>query len=208
MSDATTPSGPGPEDAPGGNWLGRAWEVEFGNLRFGFFFYPLLARLLPERRAHFLRRLLLRAIGLQIGAGSRFAGMPKIQSSHPGAIGPRLRIGSNCVFGTGIILEFAESVTIGDRVSLADRVVVLTTTHELGPKEHRAGTVVRHPVVIGNDVSIGAESIILPGAVLGDGARVMPGSVVNAKVAAGTTVSGIPARPLRAGTVALPISDG
>ena len=111
-------------------------------------------------------------------------------------------MGTNCVVGRRVILEFGELMSIGDRVSLADGVVILTTTHELGPKEHRAGTVVRNPVVIGNDVSIGAESIILPGAILGDGARVMPHSVVNSKVAAGATVSGIPARPVRPNTAA------
>jgi acetyltransferase-like isoleucine patch superfamily enzyme len=75
--------------------------------------------------------------------------------------------------------------------------VILTTTHELGPKEHRAGTFVRNPVSIGNDVVLGENAIVLPGASIGDGARVLPDSVVNARVAPGATVSGIPARPLR-----------
>jgi maltose O-acetyltransferase len=97
-----------------------------------------------------------------------------------------------------VILEFADVVTLGDHVSLEDGAVILTTTHELGPKEHRAGTFIRHPVVIGNNVVIGAGAIILPGAKIGDAARVLPGSVVNGNVVAGATVSGIPARPLRA----------
>jgi acetyltransferase-like isoleucine patch superfamily enzyme len=203
VSDEITRSGPDHTDngAPASNWLRSAWHVEFGNLRFGLLVYPLLARLLPEGRASGLRTALVRAVGLQIGAGTRFAGMPKIQSARPGPLGPRLRIGSNCVFGRRVILEFGEVITIGDRVSLADGVVILTTTHELGPKEHRAGTLVRNPVVIGNDVSIGEESIVLPGAILGDGARVMPHSVVNSKVAAGIAVSGIPARPARPSNV-------
>jgi acetyltransferase-like isoleucine patch superfamily enzyme len=201
VSDETTQSEPehDDEDAPASGWLRHAWEVEFGNLRFGLLVYPLLGRLLPEGRAGGFRTALVRAIGLHIGAGTRFAGMPKMQSSHAGSLGRRLRIGVDCVFGKRIILEFGEVMTIGDRVSLADGVVILTTTHELGPKEHRAGRVVRNPVVIGNDVSIGEESIILPGAILGDGARVLPNSVVNSKVAAGVTVSGIPARPVRPG---------
>jgi maltose O-acetyltransferase len=204
VSDESTHSAPQPEDkdAPGSGWLRHAWDLEFGNLRFGLLVYPLLARLLPEGRASGLRTALVRAIGVQIGAGTRFAGMPKIQSARPGPLGPRLRVGTNCVFGRRVILEFGEAITIGDRVSLADGVVILTTTHELGPKDHRAGMLVRHPVVVGNDVSIGAESIVLPGAILGDGARVMPHSVVNSKVAAGVEVSGIPARPVRPGTPA------
>ncbi len=82
-------------------------------------------------------------------------------------------------------------------MSIAAGAVILTTTHQLGPKEHRAGPLVRNPVVIGNDVVIGADAIILPGVTIGDAVCVLPGSVVNAGVAPGVTVSGIPARPLR-----------
>jgi acetyltransferase-like isoleucine patch superfamily enzyme len=177
--------------------LKAAWELEFSNLRWRLMVCTLLARLLPDGRATRLRTGLVRAIGLTIDRGTRFLGMPKIQSSRPGSLRPRLRIGANCTFGARLILEFGEVITIGDRVSLADGVVILTTTHQLGPKEHRAGAVVRSPVAVGNDVVIGADAIILPGATIGDGARVLPNSVVNASVAAGTTVSGIPARPLR-----------
>jgi maltose O-acetyltransferase len=174
------------------------WRLEFSNFRWRLMVIPLLARLLPQRRARLLRTVLIRAIGLNIGSGTRFSGMPVIQSSEPGSLWPRLRIGENCEIGINVILEFAETVTIGDRVTLADGAVVMTTTHELGPKEHRAGTFIRSPVSIGNDVRIGENAIILPGAIIGDAAQVMPGSVVNARVAPGITVSGIPARPLRA----------
>jgi acetyltransferase-like isoleucine patch superfamily enzyme len=178
-------------------WLKSAWEMEFSNIHWRLLFCTLLARLLPEGRAVEMRTNLVRAIGLRIGAGTRFLGMPKIQSMPPGSLGSKLRIGSNCTIGARVILEFGETLTIGDRVSLADGVVVLTTTHQLGPKEHRAGPPVRYPVVVGNDVVIGANAIVLPGATIGDAARVLPNSVVNASVVPGVTVSGIPARPLR-----------
>jgi acetyltransferase-like isoleucine patch superfamily enzyme len=177
--------------------LSSIWASEFSNLRPRLLVCSLLARLLPEGRAAGLRTRLVRAIGLRIGPGTRFHGMPKIQSSPPGRLGSRLQIGADCTFGVRVILEFAEVITIGDRVSIADGVVILTTTHQLGPKEHRAGAVVTSPVVIHQEVAIGAESIILPGVTIGEGARVLPNSVVTGNVAAGITVSGIPARPLR-----------
>jgi maltose O-acetyltransferase len=174
-----------------------AWELEFSNLRWRMLVCVLLARLLPENRATALRTQIVRAIGLNINSGTRFLGMPKLTSS-PGPLRPRLRIGANCTIGARVILEFGEVLTIGDRVTLADGVVILTTSHELGSREHRAGPLVRNPVVIGNDVVIDADAIILPGTTIGDGARVLANSVVNASVAPGVTVSGIPARPLRA----------
>jgi maltose O-acetyltransferase len=177
--------------------LASAWEMEFVNFRWGLLTCTLLARTLPERRAAGLRTRLVRAIGLDIGEATRFLGMPKLQCSHPGLLRPRLRIGAGCTIGTRVILEFGDVLSIGDRVQLDDGVVILTTTHQLGPKEHRAGPLVRTPVTIGNDVVIGADAIILPGAIIGDGAKVLPKSVVNAKVAAGVTVSGIPARVQR-----------
>ena len=174
-----------------------AWAWEFSNLRWRLMFCTLLAKLLPDGRAVRLRTSLIRGIGLRIDRGTRFLGMPRIQSSPPGSLRPRLRIGAECTFGTRSILEFGDLVTIGDRVSVADGVVILTTTHQIGPKTHRAGPAIRSPVVIGNDVVIGVDAIILPGATIGEGARVLANSVVNASVPAGVTVSGIPARPLR-----------
>jgi acetyltransferase-like isoleucine patch superfamily enzyme len=177
----------------------EAWVVEFSNFRWKLLLWPLLARLLPDGRAVGLRTNLLRVIGLHIGHGTRFLGMPKLQSNSPGPLGPRLQIGALCTVGKGVILEFGDVLTIGDRVTLADGAVIMTTTHQLGPKEHRCGALVKNPVVIGNDVEIGADAIILPGATIGDAARVLPNSVVNANIAPGVTVGGIPARPLRTG---------
>jgi acetyltransferase-like isoleucine patch superfamily enzyme len=155
----------------------------------------LLSQLLPERRATKLRTGLIRLMGFRIGKGTRFLGLPKFQSSPRGPLGPRLLIGAECTIGTGVILEFGGKLSIGDRVLIGDGAAILTTTHQLGPKENRAGPAIRAPIVIGSDVSIGAGAIILPGAMIGDAARVLPESVVNVSVAPGVTVGGMPARP-------------
>jgi acetyltransferase-like isoleucine patch superfamily enzyme len=200
MSESPTPASD-PVPAEGRRQLPvrlkAAWDLEFAHFRWRLLIGLQLARLLPEGRAVNLRTNLLRAIGPRVGAGTRVLGMPKIQWSPPGPPGQRLRIGVDCTIGAHTILEFGELLTIGDRVSLADGVVILTTTHELGPRQQRAGPAVRNPVHIGNDVEIGARSIVLPGATIGDGARILPDSVVTASVPAGATVSGIPARVLR-----------
>jgi len=177
--------------------LKDAWNVEFANLRWRLVFAMVISRFLPERRGTRLRAALIRAAGPAVGRGTRFFGMPMMQSSRPGSMGPRLHIGSRCTVGTGVVLEFGEKMEIGDRVSIGDGVVILTTTHQLGPKWHRAWTPNRFAVRLGDECSIGEGAIILPGVTVGAGARVLPESVVNANVAPGVTVGGAPARPVR-----------
>lgn len=55
----------------------------------------------------------------------------------------------------------------------------------------------KSPVVIGNDVWIGARVTILRGVTIGDGAIVAGGSVVTKDVAPYTIVGGVPARPIK-----------
>jgi acetyltransferase-like isoleucine patch superfamily enzyme len=53
------------------------------------------------------------------------------------------------------------------------------------------------PVFIGNDVWVGAKSIILPGITIGDGTVIGAGSVVTKNVLPYTIVAGNPARIIR-----------
>ncbi len=78
--------------------------LEFSNLRWRLMFCTLLARLLPEGRANGLRTSLIRAIGLDIGRGTRFLGLPKIQCQVSGPLRSRLRIGAHCAIGARVIL--------------------------------------------------------------------------------------------------------
>ncbi|WP_378952058.1 CatB-related O-acetyltransferase [Mesorhizobium sp. ANAO-SY3R2] len=53
------------------------------------------------------------------------------------------------------------------------------------------------PIVVGNDVWIGARAIIMSGVTIGDGAVVAAGSIVTKDVAAYTIVGGNPAKFIR-----------
>jgi acetyltransferase-like isoleucine patch superfamily enzyme len=61
--------------------------------------------------------------------------------------------------------------------------------HEYLIKEYRLG-----PVDIGSEVMIGANSTILPGITIGDGAIVSAGTLVHKDVPAGAFVGGNPMR--------------
>ena len=53
------------------------------------------------------------------------------------------------------------------------------------------------PVAIGDSAIIGTRSILLPGAELGAGVRLLDDTVVSRRIPAGIVAGGVPARPVR-----------
>lgn len=101
---------------------------------------------------------------------------------HPGA-----RIGRRFFIDHGAGVVIGETVEIGDDVLMYQGAVLGGTSFERNK---------RHPTV-GNNVVIGANSVILGPIVIGDDAKVGSGSVVVEPVPAGATVIGVPGRITR-----------
>ena len=161
-----------------------------GGIRPRFHALDLAARSLPPTGGTWLRSAVLRQMGFQVGEGTLFQGTPQFPRGSV-ELAP-LTIGRDCVIGVGCSFDLAESITIGHRVNIGHQTLILTGTHELGPREHRAGTVVKKPVVIEDGAWIGPRCIVLPGVSIGRGAIVAPGSLVDKDVAEHTRVSGTP----------------
>jgi serine O-acetyltransferase len=100
---------------------------------------------------------------------------------HPGA-----KLGRRLVIDHGLGVVIGETAEIGDDVYIYHQVTLGGTSSEHGK---------RHPT-IGNNVIIGAGAKVLGAIHIGDGARIGANAVVIAPVPAGTTVVGIPARPV------------
>jgi len=170
-------------------------KVLFHEETFGF--HPRLVALntvvgfLPRHRAAHARARLFSLAGFRIGQGTRLAAAPKINGGD--SLFSNLVIGEDCWIEVDCVFDLEERVTIGDRVTIGPGVMILTSTHELDIREHRAGVVQRFPVSIGDGAWLGARCTILPGVSVGTGAVVNPGSVVNKDVAPHTRVGGIPA---------------
>jgi len=111
-------------------------------------------------------------------------------------------VGEGAMIGEDLIVgqagdDFRDRLFIGKRVGISPRVTILLET---GPSKSRLRKVYpafRGKTVIGDDVWIGAGSIILPGVTIGEGAVVGAGAVVTKDVPPYTVVVGVPARPIK-----------
>ncbi|MDF2540689.1 MAG: hypothetical protein K0S47_407 [Herbinix sp.] len=82
-------------------------------------------------------------------------------------------------------------IEIGDNVTIANHVQILA--HDQALRNH-LGVGKLGKVVIGNNVFIGAKTIILPNVVIGDNVIIGAGSVVTKDIPENTVAVGIPAK--------------
>jgi acetyltransferase-like isoleucine patch superfamily enzyme len=100
-----------------------------------------------------------------------------------------VKVGEQTSFALMVMLDvmFPEKISVGRNTVIGYNTTILA--HEYLIKEYRLG-----PVVIGSEVMIGANSTILPGITIGDGAIVSAGTLVHKDVSPGCFVGGNPMR--------------
>ena len=138
-----------------------------------------------------LRLWILRRRGHQIAADARIYGGTTIHGAF-------FTAGPGAFINRGCSIQADAAVTIGDGAHLGPGVRIITTSHEVGPSERRAGERYSWPVTIGAGAWIGAGCQILPGVTVGPGSIVAAGSVVTEDLPANTLAGGVPARVIRA----------
>lgn len=107
-------------------------------------------------------------------------------------------LGKNVFLNANCVLLDVLPIRIGDSTQIGPAVQIYTADHPRDPETRRAGLESGKPISIGRNVWIGGGAILLPGVTVGDDAVIGAGSVVTRDVAAGVTVVGNPARPVRA----------
>lgn len=107
-------------------------------------------------------------------------------------IGPSVRIGNNCKIQNHCLIY--EGVTIGDEVFLGPGVV---TTNDNYPRAVGEWNERFRPTYIRDGVSICANSTILCGVTIGEGAMIGAGSVVTQDIKPGYIAYGNPAHHVR-----------
>ena len=105
--------------------------------------------------------------------------------------------GKNCLLAEQVILDYSGGLEIGDAVALSEGTKILTHNHEL--TNATSGAYKREcvftPLVIHDNVWIGARVMILPGVMeIGRGAMIGAGAVIKNKVPPYAIMMGNPAK--------------
>ncbi|MEJ3739237.1 acyltransferase [Bacillus tropicus] len=101
----------------------------------------------------------------------------------------RMKVGKKTSFALMVMpdIMFPEKITVGENSIIGYNTTLLA--HEYLIREYRLGE-----IIVGNDVMIGANTTILPGVKIGDGAIVSAGTLVHRDVPSGAFVGGNPMR--------------
>jgi acetyltransferase-like isoleucine patch superfamily enzyme len=86
---------------------------------------------------------------------------------------------------------------LGDRVSIGPGVVLVISSHANHSRIMESIPASKAPIVICDDVWIGANATLLQGVTIGKHAAVAAGAVVNQPVEPFTLVGGVPAKQIR-----------
>lgn len=111
--------------------------------------------------------------------------------------GYNLRLGSRVYANHNLVVLDCVPVTIGDNVLFGPNVVLSTATHPLDPAIRLQALEYARPIVIGNNVWVGAGVVVLPGVEIGENTTVGAGSIVTRSLPANCVAVGNPCRVVR-----------
>lgn len=173
---------------------------------------------LVQKGAHYVLELAaaplyLRAVD-EVGEGVRTFGRPRIENLGRMVIGAGTLLrsvnvpvelatgdGAELVIGRDVRLNYGVSIGVVRQIQLGDRVrvgpyamIIDSEFHDLYDRDKRARP---RPVIIEDDVWIGAKASVLPGVTIGRGSVVGTAAVVTRDVPPFTVVAGVPAREVK-----------
>ena len=111
--------------------------------------------------------------------------------------------GKNVHFGNGVYANFNLTMVddcdifVGNNVLFGPNVTVSAGTHPIHPELRSKQAQYNIPIHIGNNVWIGANSVILPGVNIGDNSVIGAGSIVTQDIPSNVIAVGNPCRVLR-----------
>lgn len=137
-----------------------------------------------------MRLAIYRRCGMSIGRADVWPGV--------GFCGTRCSIGDASWVNEGAYLDCREAeIVIGKSVGIAMGVMLITSSHQTGPSERRAGPLQALPIRVEDGVWIGARAVILPGCTVGQGCIIAAGAVVTKSCEPNGLYAGVPARRIK-----------
>lgn len=133
------------------------------------------------------RQVLANHMFAEAGDGLRLFGGIKIQCGH------NIHIGDNSVVHNDVLLDDRGELTIGDRVSIADRSHVHTHVHDTVDQTD----VTSYETILEDDVRLGYGSMISAGCRIGENAMVGAGATTRGDVPPHHIAAGTPAKSVK-----------
>lgn len=168
------------------------WKKALRFVVFALFQATLSRVVLPP-----LRVWMLRLAGARVGKGCVIHNVHFDNLYHYGF--SLIRIGKKCFIGDEALIDARGGVTLGDHVTLSNRVAVLTHIN-VGYPDHplqKYYPTKEAKVTVNPGAYIGTGAILLPGVVVGKMAMVGAGAVVTKDVPSRSLAAGVPARVIK-----------
>ncbi|MFA0423742.1 sugar O-acetyltransferase, partial [Vibrio sp. 10N.222.54.A1] len=106
--------------------------------------------------------------------------------------GRHTHLGDNVYVNFNLTLVDDTDVFIGDNVMIAPNVTIATGTHPISPELRLKAAQFNVPVRIGNNVWLGAHTVVLPGVTIGENSVIGAGSIVTQDIPANVVAVGNP----------------
>jgi acetyltransferase-like isoleucine patch superfamily enzyme len=164
----------------------------------------------------FFRRRWLSLLGMKIGSGTQ---LPRLTITWPHQVsigrncilekdiyfkydgtwqqGPAIRIQDDVFIGTGCEFNIRESIDIGKGALIASGCRFVDHDHGIAigqPMRMQEGP--QQAIVIGEDVWIGANAVVLKGITIGPGAIIAASAVVTKSILSNEIWAGVPAKKI------------
>lgn len=94
----------------------------------------------------------------------------------------KLEIGDKCFFNGNVNITCVEQISIGSGCQFANNLVIVDHDHNYKEHGEKAKALVSSPIIIGDNVWIGANCTVLRGSVIGDNSVIAAGSVVMGEI--------------------------
>lgn len=160
---------------------------EYVSVAFGIF-KIMLYKIIYNKRIYFknipkinfsLKLAIKKGSKLKIGSNFRSRNNVSARIYNNGLV----EIGDNCFFNDGCSLSCQEKIKIGNNVICGQNVMFFDNDHDY---KNDMNKFITKPVVVGNNVWIGANCIILKGVTIGDNAVIAAGSIISKDIPSNT----------------------